>query len=117
MRTKLVNLLGKEYWLAHSAQSQMNLEAFRRQPGFSVATHGAQLGFETLCETLRAGYRWAKLTGATPCNEPPAREDLADLLGEDDILAIVPAMNEVVTGERNVEAKPPKKAGAKASDG
>lgn len=115
MRTAKITLAGSEYLIAFSAQSQMNIEALKRQPGFSVQTHGAELAFSTLYECLRAGYRYAKLTGMqTP--EPPAREILADMIDESDIIDNMELINSVVTGERAVEARPPKKAEAGPSE-
>ena len=108
MRTKVINLVGKDYWIAFSAQSQMNMEALKRTPGFDMKTHTVEFGFATLYEVLRAGYRWAQLNGRQ-ANEPPSREDLADMIGNDDIMALMKDINEVALGERNVVAKPPKK--------
>lgn len=108
MRTKQITLCGKLYWIAFSAQSQMHMEAIRNAPDFDLSKRGAEFAFETLVEELRAGYRYAQLTGQ-PANEPPTREDLADMIGEDDILAVMGDINEVAVGVRNVQAKPPKK--------
>jgi hypothetical protein len=116
MRTAKITLMGKEYYLAFSAQSQINMEAFRRRPDFNARTYSAALAYEMLCEELRAGYRWAQLNGLD-ANKPPEREDLADLIGMDDVMALSDQMSAVATGERNVIAKPPKKEPATASDG
>lgn len=115
MRTKKVTLAGKEYVLAYSAQSQINMDALRRKPDFDPKTHGAEFAFEMLYEELRAGYRWAVLNGQT-AEEPPAKADLADMVGDDDIMEIMGAINEVALGVRNVVARPPKKETAGESE-
>ena len=115
MRTKIVNIAGKDYWLAFSAMSKMNMEAIRRQPDWNPQTHGAEFALEMLWEELRAGYGWASLNGRI-CNEPPKKEDLFDLIGEDDMMDLMADINAVAIGDRNVEAKPPKKEPAGESD-
>ena len=109
MRTKLIPLLGKEYWLAFSAQSQMAIEALKRRPGYVANDYGSETIFTILDEELKAGYHWAQLTGAQPLNKPPKREDLADLIDMQEIQELLPTLMEVMAGERNVIAKPPKK--------
>lgn len=115
MRQKLVTLMGKEYWLNYSAQSQMNLEALKRREGYTPETHGAETTFAMLYEELRAGWRWAVLTGAQPQNQPPKREDLADLVDMREVAELLPDIMAVMTGDRNVTAKPPKKEPAEGS--
>lgn len=109
MRTKLIPLLGKEYWLAFSAQSQMAIEALKRRDGYVANEYGAETLFTILDEELKAGYHWAVLTGAQPQNKPPKREDLADLIDMFEIQELMPTLMEIMAGERNVIAKPPKK--------
>lgn len=113
MRTKLVTLLGKEYWLAFSAQSQMNVEAMKRQEGYNPADYGAETVFTLLDEELRAGYRWAVLNEMQPQNKPPRKEDLADLLDIYEVQKMLPDIMAVMAGDRNVVAKPPKKGQAR----
>lgn len=109
MRTTLATICGKEYWLAFSAQSQIALEALKRRENYTPADYSAETIFLMLDEELRAGYRWAQLTGAQPQNKPPRREDLADLIDIYEVQELLPTIMDVMTGERNVVAKPPKK--------
>lgn len=109
MRTKLIPLLGKEYWLAFSAQSQMAIEALKRRDGYVPNDYGAETLFTILDEELKAGYHWACLTGVQPQNKPPKREDLADLIDMFEIRDLMPTLMEIMAGDRNVIAKPPKK--------
>lgn len=115
MRATLVKLLDSEYWLAFSAQSQIAVEALKRRDGYDPHQYGAETIFTLLSEELRAGYRWAQLTGAQPQNEPPRREDLADLISIQEVQDLLPTIMAVMAGERNVIAKPPKKGRAGGS--
>lgn len=115
MRTKTITVAGKDYWIAYSAQSEISMEALRRDPAFDMKTHGAEFAFQLLAEEMRAGYRWAQLNGRT-ANEPPAAADLADMIGREDLFGLLPDLNEIAVGERNVIAKPSKKAKAGPSE-
>lgn len=111
MRTAKIELLGKTYMIAYSAQSQMNVEAFRRREGFNARDYASEVMFNLLAEELRAGYNYARLTGET-AEKPPEPQALADLLTPQEVQALMPTLTEVMNGERNVQAKPPKKASA-----
>lgn len=117
MRTRTIEIGGKEYYIAHSVSVPMGI----KERGLNIADlkdHPTdELIFAILAEQLRAGYEWAKLSGKVDVNEPPAEKALTYLLGTDDLAALVPAILEVITGVRYVEAEPEKKTRARASAG
>lgn len=113
MRTKLVNICGTDYWITYSVRCQIEMDAYYRKNGRDTGTvQSLTTLFELLRVELDAGYRWAKKTGATPLNKPPAADDLMDMLTNEDLAGLSADLSEMVLGERNVIAKPPKKAGA-----
>lgn len=106
MRTKLITIAGKEYWIAYSAQSQINMESLRRQPDFDPKTRGGELTVALLREELRAGYLWAKRNNLEAA-EPP--KDVAELIDWAEAYELMTDLTEIMNGDRNVLAKPPKK--------
>lgn len=113
MRTATVEIGGKEYWLSFSLESQMTLEALKKA-GTEPQGETTKWFFTLLCEELKAGYKWARRNGENPA-EPP--KDLADMIDPDELGALVPVMLKIMQGDRNVIAKPPKKAEAAPSGG
>ena len=113
MRTTKVEILGKEYHLAFSAKSQMAMEQLQAS-GFDMKKHSTEFFYKLLSEELRAGYRRATLAGEA-AEEPPKDEDLVDLLGMEELGALVPTLLKIQQGDRNVQARPPKKAEADQS--
>ena len=113
MRTATVEILGKQYRLAYSAKSQMAMEALKKT-GFDIHQEPTRFFWTLLSEELRAGYRLAQLRGET-AEQPPKAEDLEDLMDPQDLGALVPILQQVQAGDRNVEAKPPKKEAPEGS--
>lgn len=116
MRTRTIELNGKEYWITYSVSVELALEAKGLKPADIVKNPTTTLVFDMLMEMLRAGYRWAKKAGKDPL-EPPKDDDLADALDMAELHEIVLIMGEVASGKRNVEAEPEKKTKARASAG
>lgn len=114
MRTATIEIEGKDYWIAYTAQSQIAMEALERD-GVRAKEQTSKWFFALLNEELRAGYRWAKRHGEA-CEIPPAADDLGDLIAPDQLGEMTPKLLQVMQGERNVISRPPKKAGAGTSD-
>ena len=112
MRTKQVTVAGKQYWLNWSGRCQVNIEAYKRTPGYDPRTHTAETAYRTLYEEMIAGYLWAQKNGMNPANQPPTYDELLDTVGMDEMLDLTPDIMEIMTGVRNVVANPPKKDGA-----
>lgn len=113
MRTREIEIDGKKYWLTFSARSQMGMEALKKD-GVTPRDEPTKWFFTLLIEELRAGYRWATRHGWPDANQPPKEEDLEDMLDMDDLGGLTPILLEIMQGERNVVAKPPKKEEAGA---
>ena len=113
MRTTKVEIAGAEYWLAFSTGSQMLVDAMKKK-GLDPKTSTTEWFFTLLVEELRVGYRWAIRNGET-ANQPPAAEDLVDMIDINEIGALTPVLLQIMKGERNVIAKPQKKDEASLS--
>lgn len=91
----------------------MLLEEMKKN-GFDPTKEPTKFSWIMLSEELKAGYRLAKRRGE-PAEQPPTAEDLEDFTDPDDIGELLPILLKVQVGDRNVEAKPPKKEAPEGS--
>ena len=122
MRTKQIDIAGGRYWIAYSEGVKMTMrDVFGvdcdDQESFVAAMKNTRKRLGLVHSCMLYGARWAKLTGED-AQDPPAFDDFAALVDQFDILNVFPDIKEVMTGDRNVVAKPAKKtrAGASASN-
>lgn len=105
MRVVKVEVLGKEYELTFSNRVMMRLEQEKQDMDTISGT------LTMLSAMMEAGDRLARHEGRPACGFLTV-DDMADFLDPNDLSALIAAMNEAQTGERNVEtADDPKNAG------
>lgn len=97
MRVVTVKIQGKEYDLTFSNRVMMRLEASNQSP----ETYTGMIIM--LSAMMEAGDRLAKHEGRQGRGFLTV-DELADLLGPEDIHGLAAAMNEAQQGERHVEA-------------
>lgn len=110
MRTKQITIGGKQYWMCCSLEAQIKIE---KLPTMDSVVEKALSIMKIL---LDAGCKWARKQGQTALT-PPELEQLAEDFDETDLEEWVKVIQEVRSGERHVEAKPPKKDEGSPSDG
>ena len=96
MRIVKITVQGKEYELTFSNRVMMRLE----QEKLDMESLTGMLTM--LSAMMEAGDRLAKREGR-PAPGFMTVDDLADTMGPEEIHALIGAMNEAQTGERNVE--------------
>lgn len=105
MYAKKVQVLGRDLWINYSVRAEMLVEE-RGLDSAKIFKNPTNTGLYTmLWAMLESGYRWAKKQGEA-AEKPPAFDDLADELGNDELAALVPVMIETIRGKRMVEAEP-----------
>ena len=113
MRTSNITIAGKDYMLCMSNRVLVDLES-KGQSLEGFLTDG-QKTVTNVCWLLRrmseAGRAYAKLSGLG--DYPAITEDeILDASGSDDYDEYMRAILEAASGQRKVDAEPPKNAGA-----
>ncbi len=102
MRVVQVPIGGKEYTMVHSLRTDMEVDEL------SKTMSPLRKTLESIVIMLNAGYAWAKKQGKDAL-VPPTFDQLSEDYDADDLQEWIKSMQEAMTGERHVEAKPPKK--------
>lgn len=102
MRTGRINIDGKEYTLARSLWASSKIEELPKGMGV------IRTGMSILAILLEAGYKLAKRDGDEPL-QPPTLEELLVNHDEEDLAGWKTVITDVMHGDRNVVATPPKK--------
>lgn len=102
MRTVQITIGGKEYLMVNSLQAVIDIDELPKIMSPLRRT------LKTIEILLNAGYAWAKKQGKDAL-VPPTFDQLSEDYDIDALLEWKESINEVMTGERHVEAKPPKK--------
>lgn len=111
MRVVKIEVLGKAYELTFSNRVMMRMEQEKQDTDTISGT------LTLLSAMMEAGDRLARHEGRPACGFLTV-DDLADFLDPNDLTALLGAMNEAQTGERNVEtADDPKNAGSAPPEG
>lgn len=111
MRTGKVKIAGHEYVLCFSARVIRNVEEAGYESVEAYMNDGSRQTshiLQLLAWMIDAGDRWETLEG----RESPGTitfDDLIDTVGVDDFAELTVAITGAMTGERHVEADPPKK--------
>ena len=108
MRIGHVTIGGTEYPITMSTRAMMQMEA----KGYNltdIKQENVNVTFfvEMLHAMMVAGNRLEKRGGGNPPTVP-AMDDLIDIIEPDEMEALTDQLMQVVDGERNVEAIPPK---------
>lgn len=114
MRTLKIKVGDTEYTINRAVSVDLAMESrgMRISDMNDPKKISTKLLLALLHEMMAAGARWARLNGEPDAPDPPAEAELADMIDDDDLTALIPPMLSVITGERNVIAKPTKKAKA-----
>lgn len=109
MRVRKIEIDGKTYPIVNSNRVLMDLEAdgLKIQDIMNTETTSMTAMMKLLRAMMEAGARWARRNGKDAL-EVPALEDLADSIDMGDMERISQMLGDVIEGERNVEAIPPK---------
>lgn len=120
MRTATVEIAGKSWPVCYSTAVMLACEErYGSANGVFEALSADALGekmqalFWLTNQMLRAGVSYELFLGK-PVESPPDEDELRDLLGMDDVLPLQRALVSAIVGDvsREVEAEPPKNAGA-----
>ena len=101
MRTKQIDIAGGTYWIAYSEGVKLMMRD----------TYGVDC--EDEAQFAEAMKHFDKRTGHDVQN-PPTYEEFSALVDSYDLIRVFPDLKEVMQGDRNVIAKPAKKAKAGA---
>lgn len=110
MRTAQITIGTKQYWMCNSLGAQIAIDELPKMESM------VKKALYILKILMDAGYTWARKQGQV-ANEPPEISVLEEDFSDEDLEEWLPVIQKVRFGERNVEAKPSKKAEAEASAG
>lgn len=102
MRTTKVKIGDTEYWMVNSLAALMAIDEIPKTVGPLRRT------LMTIHQLLIAGHKWAVKHGHD-APEPPDFDTLLEEYTEEDMVSWARSMHDVMQGERNVQATPPKK--------
>ena len=106
MRTGTIRINQIDYPVTFSIGTQIALE--EQHIEIKDATRSVSATMHLLYEMMQSGHKWAIKNGQTP-PEVPSFDDLIESMDTDAMVEIMGKLVAVMTGERNVEAKPAKK--------
>jgi len=116
MRTKQIDIAGGTYWVAYSEGVKLMMRDTygvdcEDEAQFAEAMKHFDKRMALVHSCMVFGAKWATLTGHDVQN-PPTYDEFSALVDSYDLIRVFPDLKEVMQGERNVIAKPAKKAKA-----
>lgn len=106
MRTGNIRINQIDYPVTFSIGTQIAME--EQHIEIKDALKGVSSTMHLLYEMMRSGHKWAIKNGQS-APEVPDFDDMIESIDTDDLVEIMTELVAVMTGERNVQAKPAKK--------
>lgn len=118
MRTKQIDIAGGTYWIAYSEGVKLMMRDTygvdcEDEQSFTEAMKHFDKRMALVHSCMVYGAKWAHLTGHD-VQDPPTYDAFSALVDQYDLLAVFADIKEVMQGDRQVVAKPAKKAKAGA---